>query len=807
MLADLKFALRQLVKSPGFTAVAVLSLALGIGANTTVFCWIQATLLRSIPGIERPEQMVVLVTTHGSAVWDTASLPDLRDYAKLDKIFAGIIASQVTPACLTVDGHAEWIYGQIATANFFSVLGVKPVAGRLFQPDEDRKPGGDAVLVLSEGFWRRRFGGDPGIVGKIVDLNRHSFMIVGVAAGDFHGTMGALKMDFWAPISMHREVANFGSLTHRSDRWLHTQARLQSGVNLPQAQVAVDALGASLEQAYPRENQEIRLRVLPVWRAPYGGQSMLLPVMRILMAVSVGVLLIVIANIANLLLARAAYRQKEIAIRQAMGVGRLRLIRQLLTESLLLASLGGIAGVCLASWIVNLVVALVPPTYLPLGYDFKIDGTTLFFTLLVTVTAGLIFGLAPALQAGRRNLVETLKDGGRGTSMPHLRLRSALVVGEIALALLLLIGAALCIKGFKQARQIDIGFKPDRVLVAGLRIGMNGYNVATGRAFYRQLEERLRAIPWVEEAALATWFPLGFEGGPNLPVDVEGYVRRPNEDTTIPYSIISPGYFATLRIPLVAGRDFNGHDDDKAAGVAIVNETMAKRFWPGQDPIGRKFRFWRGEVTVVGVVRSGKYRSLAESPRSFFYLAYQQGVWDLNLGVALRTRGNPAAFAGALVDTIHSIDPGVEVWASLPMNDFIQAAFVANYMAALLLTLLGLVAVALAAIGIYGVMAYVVTQRTQEIGIRVALGAQMMDVMRLVLGQGLRLAGWGTLFGVLGALAVTHLLASFLYGVSPYDPAIFGAVILALSAVSLLACWLPARRATKVDPMIALRAE
>ncbi len=523
---DLRYALRILLKSPGFTAVAVLSLALGIGANTTVFCWIQNVLLRPLSGVVQCERLVVLTTTHGTAMYDTVSLPNLRDYDRLKEIFAGVIGSQITPACLTLNEKAEWVFGQIATANFFDVLGVKPVAGRLFLPDEDKKPGGNPILVLSHGYWQRRFGGNPSVIGTTVDLNQFQFTIVGVAPETFHGTMSGLNADFWAPLSMHQQVANFGSLTARNDAWLHTQARLQPGVGLARAQAAVNTVALQLELAYPDTNREIGLRVLPFSKAPYGAQSLMLPVLRILMVVSFGVLLIVAANVANLLLARAIGRRKEIAIRLAMGAKRGRLIRQLLTESAVLATAGGLFGFVMANWGVSLFQAFMPKTHLPVGYAFDFDLNTLGFSLILALITGLVFGLVPALQASGTHLHDVLKESGRASSAnaSHHLFRSAFVISEVALALLLLVGAGLCIKGFQRARQVEMGFDPRNVLVAGLRIGMNGYDRTNGLVFYRQLKDRLATLPGVKSAALASWFPLGFEGGPSLSVEAEGYV-------------------------------------------------------------------------------------------------------------------------------------------------------------------------------------------------------------------------------------------------------------------------------------------
>ncbi len=806
---DIRFGLRMLLKNPGFTVVAVLSLALGIGANTTVFCWMQAVLFNPLPGTEKPGQLVVLVTTHGTATYDGVSYPDLKDYAGLGDVFSGIIGSQVTPAALTVNGRTQWLVGQIATANFFDVLGVKPERGRTFLPEEDTKPGGHPVMVISHGLWQRYFGGDPNIVGKTVQLNRGMFTVIGIAPPEFQGTMSALRCDFWAPLMMHEEVAHFGSLDNRRDRWLHTQARLKPGVNIRKAQAAVSMLSRQLEQAYPGEDREIGLNVLPLWEAPYGGQAFFLPVLRILITVSCAVLLIVAANVANLLLARATGRQKEIAIRLALGASRKRLIGQLLTESVVLSLIGGAVGVLFAGWAVDLLMFFIPNTYLPIGYSFRLDYETLAFTLLLALFTGIIFGLAPAIQSVRTNLHDTLKEGGRGSGAgtAHYRLRGALVVSEVALALLLLVGAGLCVKGFDRALRMDPGFDPNNVLVAGLRIGANGYDEQTGLVFYRKLHERLTQMPGVIAAGMSSWFPLGFEGGPSGGVDAEGYVRLPNEDVSVPYAILSPGYFEAMRIPILKGRDFTDQDDRTSMQVAIVNDNFVKRFWPGQNPMGRHFKTLGRNLTVVGVVKSGKYRSLNEPPRPFMYLAYQQGVWDLNLGVVLRTKGDPASAVPALRGEIQQIDPGVELWATLPMVDFVKAAYLAQKVTATLLIVLGLTALLLSAIGIYGVMAYVVNQRTHEFGIRMALGAGAGNVLGLVLRQGLTLAAAGMVIGFAGALALTRLLSSFLYGVSPFDLVTFVGVAALLALVILIACLLPARRATGVDPIVALRYE
>jgi predicted permease len=813
MLDDLRFAFRQLAKSPGFAAVVVLSLALGIGANATVLSWIEHLLLRPLPGVARQQNLVILTTSVAGRMWDTVSLADLRDAAAEKAVFAGITGSQQTPACLTVDHHAEWLYGQIVTANFFDVLGVKPLLGRTFLPGEDEKPGGHPVLVISENCWRRTFASDPAILGRIVDLNRHAFTIVGVVPAVFHGDITGLSCDFWAPVMMHREVAYAGidanEIFKRYSRWLHTYARLQPGVTVGQARAALDTLSARLEHTYPDTNRDIRLHAWPLWQSTYGAQSIFRPVLGLLLAVSLGVLLIVIANVANLLLARAIARQKEIAIRLAVGAGRVRLIRQLLTESLLLAVAGGVGGILLAYWLVDLFQFFLPRTHLPANVVQSLDGRTLACTLVVTLVTGLLVGLVPALQASRPQLTTALKEGGRTSgSAAHQRVRSLLVVVEVALALILLVGASLCLRGLRRSGEIDAGLDPRGVLIAGLRVGMNGYTRDTAPEFYRALLQRTAALAGVESVALADWFPLGFEDCGTANLEIPGRPTHAGEQLNFRLAIVSPGYFKTFRIPLLAGRDFTDLDVDSAPRVTVINETMAQRLWPEQDAVGRMLKVNGHEARIVGVAKAGKYRALNDAPECFFYLPYQQNADQLDLGLCLRVSGgDPAAFVSQLREEIHHLDPGVEIWTTLRMTDYIQAAVLPQQIASGLLTVLGAVALILAAMGVYAVMAYAVSQRTQEFGVRMALGANGRDVLWHVLRQGLLLATCGVAIGLAMALAVTRLLSGFLYGVSPFDPLTFAGIPFLLALVSLIACWLPARRATRVNPIEALRAE
>ncbi|HLP06655.1 MAG TPA: ABC transporter permease, partial [Opitutaceae bacterium] len=795
-------------KAPGFVAVVVLTLALGIGATTTVFCWRENMRNNPVPGSENQSQLRVLLTERGASRWHTVSPPDLRDARELHEIFSGIIGSQTTPACVSIDAKPSWLYGQIVTANFFSVLGVRPVQGRTFHPEEDAHPGGDNVVVLGERCWRRRFAADPHIVGRTIEINRHPFTVIGVVPESFQGTMSGLQFDFWTPVSMHHEVANFGSLAERNDRWLHTQVRLAPGVDDALAQTALDTLSSRLAAEYPNTNHGIGLRLVPFAQAPYGAQPILLPVLRVLLVVCFGVLLICAANIANLLLARATARQREIGIRLAIGAGRLQIVRLLLAESLWLVLAGGLGGLVLSSWFIELLAQLTPPSHLPVRIANEFSLGTYGFAAAITLGAGVLFSLVPAWQSARTDLNHVLKDGGRNTVSPgqHV-LRRLLVVTEIALALTLLVGASLCVRSVVKARRADLGLDTSNLLLAGLRIGMHGYTEPTGMAFYAHLQQEVATLPGVVDAALASTFPLGLERGPQSSVLPEGYQPQPNEDLSVPYAIVSPRFFSTLRTPLLAGRDFNDLDDGHAQPVAIINEALAQRFWPGVDPVGRRFRAHGKTRTVIGVVRTATQYAVGERPQEFFYLPYRQGVWDLNLGICVRTAGEPLAALGDLRNAIHRLDPAVELWSAMPMREYMQGAFLAHTFATKLLFALGGLALLLAAMGVYAVMAYAVNQRRGEFGVRMALGAAGGDVLRLVLRQGLALAAIGVAAGLVLATSASHLLAGLLYGVGPFDPVSFTAIPLLLTGVAVAASWLPAHRATKVDPNEALRAE
>ncbi len=809
---DLRYAWRMLLKNPGFSAVAIVTLALGIGAASAAFSWIQSVLLRTVPGVTQPHRLAVLAPKHlsGSLI-DTMSYPDLKELAEHKELFTGIVASQFSPMSMMVGAEPEWVWGQIVTANFFDILGVRPWIGRTFLPDEETRPGGHPVVVLSHAFWQRRFKGDSNIVGQTISLNRHVFTVVGVGAPDFRGTMGGLAFDLWAPVMMREQLTPGGwnpdIFQTRGNRWLHTVARLAPGVSLARAQAALDTVAEQWEREYPKSNRGIRYALVPMWKSPWGAPRIFLPLLSVLFAVTLLVLLIVAANIANLLLARATSREREIAVRVALGASQGRVIRQLLTESVVLSLLGAAAAVPCAIWLTDLTMNLLPTFYLPVVFDPHLDTHGLIFMLLVGVATGVLFGLAPAWQSTRPNLNTALKAGARGVSIGRNRLRGGLVIAEVALALLLLIGAGLSLQSFRYARRINRGFDPDGVLLANIRLGVHGYGDPDGKLFYRKLLERLRELPGAQAVSLADFVPLGPEGGSSTRVSVEGYVPQPNEYMSIPFNIVSSGYFDTLRVPLLEGRDFVPRDDAAAPGAIVVDETVARRFWPNQSPVGRHITiFGDREMTVTGVVKATKYRSLSEPVSGFFYLSFEQ-FYSPNMNIHLRTKTNPLGMADAVRREVRALDPSVEPAITVPMNQITEFSVITYRVAAAVLAVLGTTALLLAVMGIYAVMAFVVSQRTQEIGIRMALGASKADVLRLVLGQGVRLALIGIAVGLLGSLGLMRLLSSLLVGISSVDPLTLITTSLLLAAVALFASYLPAFRAARVAPMEALRHE
>jgi predicted permease len=814
LLQDLRYGLRVLLKAPGFTTVAVLSLAVGIGANTTTFSWIDGLLLRPLSGVEKNQELVSLQTVTPSGEFISTSYPDYRDFRDQTKLLSGVVGYRPEPLSLSLgdEQQAEPIWVEMVTGNFFEVLGVKPALGRVFVPEEwGDKPGAYPVVVISHGLWKRRFRGDPGVVGKQVQLNRQPFTVIGVAPKEFHGAFVGVAWDLWVPLMMERQLTGRGDwLSDRSSRDVFVAGRLKPGVAFERARAEIETISQRLAESYPDSNRGTRATIMPMWKAPYSAPSILGPLLKILMGVSAVVLLIVCANVANLLLARATSRQREFSIRLGLGASRMRLIRQLLTESLLVALAGAAAGILLASWMTGSLLALAPVTYFPLFFSARLDSPVLGFTVLLALLAGVLFGLAPALEAVKPDLSESLKSGGRSltATSKSQRLRRLLVVSEVALALVALVGAGLFVKSFQNARKSNPGFDPQGVMLVSFNLRSSGYDQERGKGFYHRLRERLEATPGVESVSYAVRVPLGFEGGSWEDIQVEGYVPRSSENMKLYYNKIAPGYFQLMRIPVVEGRDFTERDDEKAPPVVIVNQAFIEHFLAGRYPIGRQVRGWDRTLRIVGVVKTSKYAHLEEVSQPYLYLPFRQSYRASNrVTVHIRTAGRPESVPPAVRREVQALDPSVALFAEIPLVDYISASLMTQKVAASLLSVLGTLALLLAVLGLYSVMAYSVTQRTHEIGVRMALGAQPRDVLRLVVGQGMVVSLAGVAAGLAAALALTRLMSGLLFRVSATDPLIFAGASLFLTVIALAASYIPAHRATKVDPMVALRYE
>jgi predicted permease len=828
-LQDLRYGLRLLTKHPGFAAVAVLSIAIGIGANTTVYTWIETFLLHPLPGVADGDRIAVLENLAPSGTYLTTSYLDYLDYRANAHSLAGLTAFRDQPFILGEGRETQRVWGEMVSGDFFDVLGVRPAAGRFFRPEEG-KPGGVPVAVLGNGLWRRRFGSDPGVVGRTVLLNRHPVTVVGVAAADFAGGVVGLAYDVWIPLPLASPwTGGYDRLKNRLDRSLHLLARLRPGTPLSAARAEIHAVAARLARAYPDLDQGIGATLLPVRQASYGAQTLLAPVLAILAGIASLVLLMVCANVANLLLARATARRRELGIRAALGGGRGRLVRQLLTESLLLSLLGGVVGLLASFWMADALFALLPPTQLPIAAMPGPDGRVLAGSLLLSLVAGLLFGIVPALQAAPGAArAASLLEGGRGTSAGRRprSLRNLLVVAEVALATLVLLGAGLFLQAFERARAIQPGFSSEHILLVGaLNAGAAGYDRAALRGFYQHLGERLASLPGATGVSLAERVPLGFDGGSWEEATVDGYVPPPTENMKIFRNLVSPGYFSLLAIPLRAGREFGPKDDEKGAPVIIVNETFAARYLPGVPPLGRHVRVWGKTATIVGVVATGKYASLGEAPLPYLYAPlFQHLDTDTEVVVHLRAAGDPSGLLPAVRRTILGVAPELLAgFTAIPMSQYIGAALFAQRTGATVLGCLGAIALLLAALGLYGVVSYSVTERTHEIGIRMALGARREDVIRGILGQGMRLVALGMFLGTLAALGLSRVLAGALPGApgasgapgAPGTPGapglpdadwgIFAAVALLLAGVALAANYVPAHRATRVDPVEAIQ--
>jgi predicted permease len=820
---DLRFGARMMIKAPGFTLIAVLSIALGIALNSAVFTFVNGMLFKTMP-VRDPDGLVALYTIEPNSIYPSSfSYPDYVDYRDHNQVFSDLFIHFTTQGLSLKgrDGAAEMVCGELVTGNYFTGLRLDAALGRLFTPDDDKRPGGHPVAVLSHAFWQRRFAGDPNVVGQIVKLNGHDFTVIGVAKKGFSGTrqFGWIP-DVYLPLMMYAQAipgTNESFLSNRGNRSFNVNGRLRDGVTIEQARVAMSAFAKQLGADYPQTNANLGVGMIPASTKVQPGIVLMgyVPTMVGAMMGLVGlVLLVACANVANLLLARATARRREIAVRLALGASRRRLIRQLLTESVMLSTLGGAPGLILAIWLSDLFRYGAPNVdfaTMDFDYDLSLDYRVLGFTLAVSVLTGVIFGLAPALQSSRPDLVPTLKGetGVASAGRRRFNLRSLLVVAQVALSLMLLVSAGLLVKSLRNAQTMNPGFRSDHLLMASVNVGLHDYDEARGRRFYKQLGERLRSLPGVEQASFAGPLPLD-QYNYVANVTIEGHVpKTANERLNIGFSVVGPDYFETMNTPIVQGRAFDERDNQNAPRVLIVNETMARRYWPNQNPVGKRLRLG-GErnpwMEVAGVAQDGKYITLGEPPTDYFFLPFWQN-YDGRMTLIAHTKGDPESVIASIRREVKALDEQLPVYGVRDVSVFLDRVLSASKSIAATVSGFGLLALLLAAIGLYGVMSYAVAERAREIGVRVALGAEPRDLKLMILRQGLRLSLGGAALGFAGAFGLARLLRSLLYDVSGADPLTFGAVALSLIVVALLACWIPARRATKVDPMVALRYE
>ena len=824
---DLKFAFRQLLKHPGFTAVAVLTLALGIGVNTAIFTLFNALALRPLP-VKEPDRLVNVYRNmlDHPGVGNHLSYPEYAEYRDLNDVFSGLAAYVQTSIPLgqisgseaaqaeqgSISGE-EQLFALLVSGDYFGVLGGRCALGRLFLPEEDRTPGAHPVVVLSHQFWQRRFGSDPTLVGKTLTLYGRPFTVVGITAPAFIGTLPVVP-DAWIPSMMQGQVMPGTDLLHnRNSYFMDAIGRLKPGVTLAQAQVAMGVIARQLAEAHPDSNRNASVLLEPIALLPLDVRKKLVPVAALVMAVVALVLLIACANVANLSLARAASRNREMGVRLALGATRKRIVRLLLTESALVALAGGLSGLLLASWLTPLLVILIhPPNVEALTFNFAPDVRIFGYTLGVSMATGIIVGLAPVTQMVRVDVTSALKDEGCtfGPRLSKSRLRNLLVIIQISVCFVLLIGAGLLVRGLQQAHATDPGFDLKHVLVVHEDLRARGYDHVRAAEFYRSLRERLQTLPGVRAVSLAATVPLG-NSLSYTSVNLEGDNIPPEKrNLVVGVNTISSGYFETLGIPLLRGRAVTDQETEAGSRLAVINEALANRLWPGEDPIGRRYRSSASSpwTEVVGLVPNTRNARLWEANQPYLYLPRSPLLQTnkANMEIFVRTERDPKPVIAGVRAALRALDPNLRPSVDV-LEQNLERWIAPARTGALLSTVLGLLALLLTSIGIYGVMACAVSQRTREIGVRMALGARQNDVLRLVLRQGLRLVRVGLALGLGGALALGRVLSRFLFGLSPLDPFAFGGVTVFLIAVAMLACFLPARRASQVDPMAALRYE
>jgi len=807
MFQDLRFGFRMLRRNPGFAIVAILCLTLGIGANAAVYSWMEGILFRPFPAVAEQDRLLTVAgTARGIAHFDDVSWPDFDDFRKSCTLIDSFIVNKITGTTLSIGDRAERASGSIVSANYFEALGVHPILGRGFEPAEDSGRNAHPVTVISYRVWRERFDADPQIIGKTQRLSGVPFTIIGVAPDSFDGTFVGYAIQFWVPASM-QEVFDGGEykLEDRSARWIEGFVRLKPGVTREQAQSEISAVASRLEKDYPATNRGRGVRLMELWNHPFDKAGEMLPTLRILLVVVILVLFIACANVGNLLLVRSLARRHEISVRLAIGASRGRVLRQLLTEGLILSSVGAVGGLLIAYWFRH---GLVPffPTGGAVIVDLagSIDWRVLGLTLIVGVLSTLMFALIPAIQTGKINLATALKSESRGAvGSGRSRIRSSLVLVQVSLSFILLVGAGLLIQSLRQIRHASPGFSTS-VLTTGVNLLAAGYDVQGAKVFQDALIDHIQNISGVESAAYSRIRPFTYQPYSSVPIAVDDYQPPPDQQLTAQYNEVGANYFATMGIPILFGREFTNDDDETRPPIAVVNETMAAQFWPGGDPLGKRLKVKDRWMLVVGVAKASKYRTFLEPSQSFFYVPLKQNP-SRQVSLNIRTRLDPGTITAAMVREIHALDRDLAPAEAITMREQVDRSTSSQQIAVMLLGVFGGLALLLAAIGLYGVMSYSVSQSTRELGLRMAIGARPLDLFRLVISHGLALTAGGIFLGAAVALGLTRLIGDLLYKVNPRDPVAFGCAFVVMTIVSLAACFLPAWRATRIDPVRALR--
>ncbi len=815
MWQDVRHGARMLLKSPVFTLTIALTLGLGIGANAAVFSIVNALLLRPLP-VADPLGLFILAVAHpGNDQPHAVSYADFVDYRDRAGVFSDLAAYEINFAGLSTENRADRIAVAYVTGNFFSMLGVGASPGRPVLPSEGATGGADPIVVLGRSYWKKRFNADPSAVGRRVLVNGRPFVVAGVVPEGFQGVYALVEFDAYLPLGMVSPVNAYKDLIEKRDNHdLHAIGRLKQGLTRAEAQARLDLVARQLEQQYPATNKAVRPVLIPERLArpePNAGNSNPLVAGVFLFLVTL-VLLVACVNVVNLLMVRATVRQRELAVRAALGAARGRLIRQMLTEGLLLAILGGLAGLTLGRWLSVMLMRIRIPADIPIRFEFGFDWRVFAYIAVTALGTGIFVGLIPALRASRADLNDVLREGGRSMAEGpgRHRLRSVLIVSQVAVSLVLLIAAGLFVRSVQRAQSVDLGFDPRHVLNISMDVSQLGLDEARGRAFYREVESRVRTLPGVESIAYAYSVPFGYYNS-NDSVEAEDHpVPADQRKPSAAYNLVGPEYFRTLRIAIARGRGFTEQDDERGRRVAVVNEFMAHLLWPGQDPIGKRFRaandgIWR---EVVGVTRTGKYRFIFEDPGPYYFEPLAQRYEPLRV-LQIRTNGDPEAMAPMVEKEVRALNPDLPVYDVRSLEHTLDGpnGFFLLRMGAMFGGALGLLGLLLALVGIYGVVSYTAAQRTQEIGVRMALGAQRRDILALVVGQGFRLIATGLVLGVLAALALSRVLANLLFGISATDVATFISVPLLLGGMALVASYIPALRATRIAPSVALRNE